>query len=177
MSKIQLYIAVTLDGYIARSDGSLDYLHALPNPDQTDHGYRAFFQDVGTVVMGRKTYEEILGFGVAWPYANCQTYVITSNHNYEPSTEATALLVEPLLAALNKLKSESEKHVWIVGGGQVITTLLNKSLIDEMILSIIPIILGEGISLFPGNPRETSFNLIKAEPFATGVVNLTYRRA
>ncbi len=176
MSKTQLYIAVTLDGYIARQDGSLDYLYALPNPNQVDHGYSAFFQEVGTVVMGRRTYEAILGFGVAWPYARCQTYVITSDRNYELPTEATNLLTEPSVAALTKLKSESDKNVWIVGGGQIITPLLNQSLIDEMILSIIPIVLGEGIPLFPSTPRETNFDLIETEPFATGVVNLTYRR-
>ena len=79
-------------------------------------------------------------------------------------------------ASLAKLKSENGKNVWIVGGGQMITAFLNQLLIDEMILSIIPMILREGIPLCPGTPRETNFELIKTEPFETEVVYLTYRR-
>ena len=176
MSSIKLYIATTLDGFIAREDGALDWLHDLPNPNHIDYGYRAFFSGIDTVVMGRKTYEEILGFGVEWPYANCTSYVVSTEENYRPRTNDTSVLSRVDEASIKTLKRNSRRGVWIVGGGQVITEFLNNSQVDEMILSIIPTILGKGVRLFPHEPKETKFDLIQAEPFETGVVNLTYRR-
>ena len=70
MPKIKLYIAATIDGFIAREDGSLDWLNNHPNPDQLDYGYADFMSRIDTVIMGRKTYEEVLGFGVEWPYGS-----------------------------------------------------------------------------------------------------------
>jgi dihydrofolate reductase len=77
---------------------------------------------------------------------------------------------------MENLKNNSSKHCWIVGGGELITAFLHHNLIDEMILSIIPTILGEGIPLFPNKPIESNWKLIKTEAFETGVVNLTYQR-
>lgn len=79
MKKTKLFIATSIDGYIARKDGTLDWLDAIPNPDQLDYGYYAFYETVDTILMGRKTYEEVLGFGVDWPYPDCKTYVVSSN--------------------------------------------------------------------------------------------------
>jgi len=78
MSSIKLYIATTIDGFIAREDGSLDWLEELPNPNQINYGYTDFYATVDKVAIGRKIYEEVLGFGVNWPYEDCKTYVITT---------------------------------------------------------------------------------------------------
>jgi dihydrofolate reductase len=99
MADTVLYIAASLDGYIARQDGSLDWLENLPNPDQTDHGYAAFLDTIGTVVMGRTTYEQVLGFGGEWPYATMDTKVVTSRKDFNagtPSTEVVNHLDAPL---------------------------------------------------------------------------------
>lgn len=175
-SKIQLYIATTLDGFIARENGSLDWLFELPNPNQIDHGYNHFLAEVDTVVMGRKTYEEILGFGVDWPYAHCKSFILTRNKDYVLKTKNTSLLHEINKETLEKIKVEAVKNIWVVGGGDLITLFLNESAIDEMILSIIPRILGRGIKLFPHEPKETQFTLLKSESFETGVVNLSYQK-
>ena len=176
MGKIQLYIAVTIDGFIARENGSLDWLDALPNPTGLDHGYATFFAGVDTVVMGRKTYEEILGFGVEWPYSTCKAYVVTQDKNYQIQTKNTILLNELNTSQIELLKAETRQNIWVVGGGSLITHLLNLVVIDEMILCLIPTILSKGIKLFPDAPKETSFSLLKAESFPTGVVNLTYQK-
>jgi len=176
MSKIKLYIATTIDGFIAREDGSLDWLFALPNPNKIDHGYEAFFDTIDTVIMGRSTYEEVLGFGVEWPYGHCRTFIVTTDSNYQVKTENTQLLPEISTEKISAIRKQSQKNIWVIGGGKVITGFLNLGEIDEMILSIIPIILGRGIKLFPDAPKETSFKPEGAQTFETGVVNLKYLR-
>lgn len=174
MNKIKLFIATTLDGYIAREDGSLDWLNELPNPNQIDHGYNDFYSTIDVVVIGRKTYEEILGFGVDWPYSSNKTYIVTSKKGYQVQTENTEVIHQIDTNSILKIKENSKKNIWIVGGGEIITAFLNHNSIDEMILCMIPIILSKGIKLFPNNPKETKFELIKSEKFDTGIINLTY---
>ena len=176
MSVIKLYIATTLDGFIARENNSLDWLHELPVPENEDYGYSKFLSGIDTVIMGRKTYDEILGFGVDWPYANCKSYILTSEVSYKATTPNTEVLHDLDLEFIEKVKTESKKNTWIVGGGQLISTFLNLDAIDEMILSIVPRILGKGIRLFPNGPKETKFELISSQSFESGLVNLTYRK-
>lgn len=175
MKKLKLYIATSIDGYIARKDGSLDWLDSIPNPDQLDYGYYQFYESIDTILMGRKTYEEVLSFGVDWPYPDSKTYVISSGET-EIKTEKTFLSKEPLKQKVKELSIEKGKDIWVVGGGILITSLLNMDLIDEMLITITPVILGEGIPLFPNNPKETKLELIKTEAFDTGFVNLVYKR-
>lgn len=176
MTKIKLYIAASLDGFIAREDGSLDWLEKLPNPNNVDYGYADFYATIDTVLMGRTTYEEILSFGVDWPYQNCNNYILTSNKNYQTKTENTALINTLDKESIEQIKQDSKKDIWIIGGGRVITEFLNLEVVDEMILCIIPTIIGSGIKLFPNNPKETEFDLVKSESFSTGAVLLTYSK-
>lgn len=175
MKKLKLYIATSIDGYIARKDGSLDWLDAIPNPDQLDYGYSQFYDSVDTLLIGRKTYEEVLGFGVDWPYPDSKTYIISSKP-VEIKTDSTYQLSESLDQIVKDLLNEEGKDIWVVGGGVLISSLLNMGLIDEMLITITPVILGEGIPLFPYNPKETKFELIKTEAFNTGFVNLVYKK-
>jgi dihydrofolate reductase len=176
MSKTVLYIATTLDGKIARNDGSLDWLSDFPNPKQIDYGYADFLSTIGTTIMGKKTYHEILGFGVEWPYQNIKSYVATRDKNFKTTTPDTFPLLSNIVDFITELKTKSEKDIWLIGGGQLITFFLDNDLLDKMVLTIIPTIIGEGISLFPDNPKETIWNLESVETFETGVVNLTYVR-
>ena len=190
MSDIKLFIATTIDGFIAREDGSLDWLPGSdpeaqePQKDAAeadpsaveDGGYGAFIAGIDVVVMGRKTYEEVLGFGVEWPYGDCRTYVITSDKNYAPTTTDTSVLHQINAQTLNEIRSASQKGVWLVGGGQLVTAFMNHGAIDEMTLTLVPVILGKGIRLFPNNPLETKFELVESQAFASGMVNVIYRR-
>lgn len=176
MKNCKLYIACSIDGFIAREDGSLDWLDAIPNPDQLDYGYQSFYNSIDTIVMGRKTYEEVLGFGVDWPYPDSKTYVLSSK-SIEIKTENTYLINEPLEYKIKKWKNNKGKDIWVVGGGELISSMLDLGLIDEMLLTITPVILGSGIPLFPNNPKETKFELVKTEAFDTGFVNLTYEKS
>jgi dihydrofolate reductase len=176
MKKVKLYIATSLDGYIARPDGSVDWLESLPNPNQLDYGYSQFLETIDTVVMGRKTYEEILGFGIPWPYGNCQTRVVTRNPGLEIRSENTGLLGSDLKTSLEELRQQPGKDIWIVGGGILISHLLSHDLIDEIILFMMPIVLGEGIPLFPKGTKEGMLKLEKVVTYETGVVELRYFR-
>jgi dihydrofolate reductase len=174
--QIKLFIACSLDGYIARENNTLDWLHALPNPKQLDYGYHSFLAEIDTLIMGRTTYEEILGFGVDWPYGDCNIYVLSRNQGSQAQTPRTRFLNELNKESLEELRRKSQKNIWIVGGGQIISQCLALGEVDELILSIIPIILGDGIRLFPGQPKETWLELVSSKAFETGVVNLHYQR-
>jgi len=174
MSKTILYIATTLDGKIARRDGSLDWLYSLPNPNQIDHGYADFLKSIGTTIMGRNTYNVILGFGVEWPYRGMDSYIATTDKEFQVTTPETYVISSNIVDLINKIKGQIQKDIWLIGGGQLITYFLKNDLLDRMILTLIPTIIGEGISLFPDNPKETKWILSHVEKFETGVVNLTY---
>ncbi len=175
-SKIKLYIAATLDGFIAREDGSLDWLNDHPNPDKLDYGYSSFMETIGTVIMGRTTYEEVLGFGVEWPYPACTAYVVTTQPDYKPATPTTSVLHRVDRQVLDRIRSQGPKDIWLVGGGEVITAFLDLGQVDEMTLFIIPVVLGKGIRLFPGGPGETKLRLAGSETYENGVVRLTYQK-
>ena len=107
-TRIQLYIATSLDGYIARPDGSLDWLDAVDHPENEDYGYGAFYGGISTVIMGRKTYEEVMSFGVEWPYGNCQTLIATSDRSFRAQTESTGPVHKLDRAAILQLKEEAD---------------------------------------------------------------------
>ena len=176
MAKIRLYIAASLDGFIARENGSLDWLSNLPNPDKLDYGYGTFISEIDTVLMGRKTYDEILGFGVDWPYSDCSSYVISRSEDLKISTPNTEQLKAIDNDVLEGLKAKSKADVWLVGGGSLISTFLDLEAIDEIMLCVIPVILGSGIPLFPLNSKETALELKSTEAYSSGAVMLTYTK-
>jgi dihydrofolate reductase len=176
MPKTILYIATTIDGYIARPDGNIDWLTSFPPPESGDYGYAALLESIGTIVMGRRTYEDILGFGIEWPYTGFTTYVVTHNKEYTASTPQTFIINEDAVGALRSIKHTAEKDIWIVGGGALIQSLLNDRLIDAMIISVVPKIIGDGIRLFPAPSEESQWRLTHTQSFNTGIANLLYVR-
>jgi dihydrofolate reductase len=176
MAPIKLYIATTIDGYIARKDGNLDWLHELPNPDKLDFGYHDFYAGIDTVILGRQTYEEVLGFDVGWPYAQCTTYVATTQPDYKLKSPKTELLPTLNSDTIATLRQQSEKAIWLVGGGALVTSFLQLDAIDELHLFIIPTLLGEGVPLFPGKGIEAKFRLKESKTYENGGVMLVYER-
>jgi dihydrofolate reductase len=176
MPKTILYIATTIDGYIARPDGNIDWLTSFPPPESGDYGYAALLESIGTIVMGRRTYEDILGFGIEWPYTGFTTYVVTHNKEYTASTPQTFIINEDAVGALGSIKDTAEKDIWIVGGGALIQSLLNDRLIDAMIISVVPKIIWDGIRLFPAPSEESRWTLTHMQSFNTGIANLLYER-
>lgn len=175
MAKIILYIASSIDGLIARKNGSVDWLNNFPNPEKTDYGYNEFFSKTTSVIMGRKTYDEILGFDIDWPYSDCNTYVVSRKNDFKVNTPGTFVVNEINKDFVNDLKSECDKNIWLVGGGEIISEFLKIDAVDEIILTFMPIILSKGIELFPGESKEIKLELINSEVFKNGIVSLHYK--
>lgn len=172
MRRVQLYIAASIDGYIARPDGGIDWLSTVEKKGE-DYGYNDFLASIDTTLMGRKTYEDVLGFGGPFPYMNTANYVF-SRRQRQPDGNPVHLISEDPAAFVKGLKEKPGGNIWLIGGGQLNTALLNAGLIDEMILSVIPIVLGEGILLFGGQPKETKWKLTNHKAFDTGLVQMSY---
>ncbi len=170
MSQLILYIATSLDGYIARSSGAVDWLFT----DQ-DYGYENFYNSIDRLVMGNSTYAQIQDWG-DYPYSDKQGFVFSRTIRQE--RDANVQFVSGDLASFVKeLKSQDAKDIWLVGGAAIAKTCLEHHLVDKLILSIHPIILGEGIFLFPSPLPSLSLKLEASQVFDTGLVQLTYVKA
>lgn len=133
MRPLKLYIATSLDGYIATADGSVEWLDAYQS-DEEDYGYHRFYDSVDTLLMGGNTYRAILGFGCDWPYAGKQTWVLSRSIQAATSGQF-GIISRDTLTFVRQLKSlETGKDIWLVGGGEIISLLLAENLIDEMLL-------------------------------------------
>ncbi|NUU77349.1 dihydrofolate reductase family protein [Paenibacillus xylanilyticus] len=170
-NKVVLYIAMSLDGYIARRDGSVDWLFDVEG-DGGDNGYAAFYQTIGTVVMGRTTYEEVLTLSEDFPYADRPTYVLSrSEQPPAPHVQFTTESVETLIP---RLKQASDDDLWIVGGGLLVQAVLEKQLLDEIEVAIIPKILGEGIPLFPTGTVPSHLKMIGTQTLGQ-IISIRYQ--
>ncbi|HRK73467.1 MAG TPA: dihydrofolate reductase family protein [Rhodothermales bacterium] len=174
MARIVLYIAISMDGYIADEQGEMDWLEQFPNPAQEDYGYAHFLSGVEVVVMGRKTYEQILSFGVDWPYPKQKTYVVSRNVLLDINSPHTYVVSSKVGQFLRDLKEQSVKDIWLVGGSKLNTYCLEEGVIDRLILTQIPILLGKGKRLFSPIPQSSSWHLDQASSYQNGVVQLIY---
>ncbi len=172
MRKVKLYIATSLNGKIARLDGSIDWLESMSNPDKTDHGYADFLQTIDTTIQGRKTYEQLMSWG-PFPYPDKTNYVFTTNSELEDSSDVQFVSAEHI-EFTKALKKQPGKDIWIIGGGALNTTFLNARLIDEIQVFVMPIVLPAGIELFSNIPEETHLELLETKSYSTGAVELKY---
>jgi dihydrofolate reductase len=173
MRKLKLYIAASLNGKIARADGSVDWLEKLPNPDGSDYGYRSFYDSIDATIQGHTTYAQVLSFGIPFPYADKENYVITRSKTRQ-DTEHVHFISEDPVEWVRDFKTREGKDIWLIGGGQVNTLMLNAGLIDELWIFIMPVILEEGIGLFEHLPGERSLSLLESKSYASGAVELRY---
>jgi dihydrofolate reductase len=174
MKKIILYIAASLDGRIAESDGGLEWLTEFPNPEKTDYGYKDLLASVDTVIMGGNTYRDILNMDVIWPYPKQMTYVV-SHHDWG-TKENIHFITENIIETISDLRNEQGKDIWLVGGGELVSMLLASDLVDEMRIIYLPVILGNGIPLFPEQPKKSKWVLLKNELYKNDVFSIIYQR-
>jgi dihydrofolate reductase len=168
MRKVNLFIATSLDGFIADKNGGIDWLFT----DQ-DYGYADFYASIDTTLTGYKTYEDMLGFG-EFPYPGKINYVFSRHHQQADNNPVTFISTD-IAGFVGQLKQEPGQDIWLVGGGQINGVLLQAGLIDELLVSIHPIILGAGRPLFAGHTGRQDFNLTASKVFETGLVQLTYQ--
>lgn len=170
--KVVLYIAMSLDGYIAKPNDDLSFLNIVEKEGE-DYGYSAFISTVDTVILGRKTYDWVTA-QVDFPHADKESYVITRTP--KPSKGRTIFYTGNLKDLINDLKNKEGKNIFCDGGAVLVNELLKEQLIDELIISVIPILVGEGKKLFvEGNP-EQKLQLSSVKNYDTGLVQLYYKK-
>lgn len=174
MRSIILYIATSLNGKIARADGSVDWLESIPNPDQLDYGYTDFYASIDTTIIGGATFRQLQSWDINWPYSGATSYIISRQAAPSALPKDVHWLSEQPLEFIRQLKMQPGKNVWLVGGGQINTLFLQAGLIDEIRLFVMPIILPDGLDLFPNNPPLQILQLTHSQPYPTGVLELHF---
>jgi len=174
MRKIKLFIAISLNGKIADSTGNVYWLDSIPNPNNIDHGYAEFYKSIDTTIQGNNTYNQIMSWGIEFPYSDKKNYVLTHKKGLE-NTENVEFISENHISVIKQIKNQKGKDIWLIGGGQINTMLLNENLIDEIQIFTMPIIISNGIELFENLPKETHLKLIKTKLYSTGAVELKYK--
>lgn len=169
--KLVLFIATSLDGYIATPEGNLDFLNLVTEEDQ-DYGYQDFIASVDTVILGRKTYDKVLSFGIEFPHADKTTFVITRQSR--PGTDQLHFYTGDLETLVQELKAKPGKNIFCDGGAEVIAALLGHRLVDEITVSVIPVLLGSGIRLFTDALPQQSLRLVNCRHFPKGLVQVKY---
>ena len=164
---------MSLNGKIATQDGGVDWLEATPNPEQLDYGYADFYASIDTTIQGKSTYQKIIDWGIEFPYKKTKNFVLTRNPNLA-NTEEVEFVSANHVQFIKQLKRYEGKDIWLIGGGQVNTLLLEAGLIDEIRVFIMPIIIPDGIGLFEALPPQTQLELMESVSYPTGVVELRY---
>jgi dihydrofolate reductase len=174
--KNSVFIATSLDGYIADRNGGIEWLHSIPNPDNNDMGYAEFNNRIDALVMGRTTFETVIGFDVPWPY-NKPVFVLSNKLKEIPeSHKDKAFLVNGTLTGILEQIHEKGYRRLYIDGGTTIRNFLKEDLIDEMVLTTIPILLGGGSSLFTELPNEQKYELIESKTYLDQVVQSHFKR-
>jgi len=171
--KIILYSALSLNGKIAKVDGSVEWLEHIPNPSKSDFGYYDFYATIDTTIMGNSTYQQVISWDIDFPYPTKKNYVLTRQAGLS-NTEFVEFISENPIAFIKALKAQEGKDIWLIGGGQVNTFLLNHGLVDELQLHMMPIVLSDGIELFEGIPSETRLELLSCKSYEGGVSEFHY---
>jgi dihydrofolate reductase len=172
--KIILYIATSLDGYIAKPNDNLDFL-SIVNQKGEDYGYHKFIKSVDTILLGRRTYDWVMKQVPVFPHNDKTCYIISRTPM--PNVSENLIYTDQLIDLVLRLKQEKGKHVFIDGGAAIVNELLKEKLIDEFIISIIPVVVGNGIRLFEDGRPEQELELLSVTSFEKGLVQLHYRAA
>ena len=175
MRKLTLYTAASLDGYIAGPNGEIDWLDIPGEPEGADYGYNAFFESIDTTLQGTTTYELAAGFSED-PYPGRANFVFTRKSPPPEDNEHWRFVTGDIAEFVRKLKEQPGEGIWLVGGGQINTIMLNAGLIDEIIVTYFPVVLGEGIPLFAPGASKTDFHTVSSQSYETGLVQWTMAR-
>ena len=174
MRKISLFIAMSLDGYIAKPNDDLSFLK-LVEKEGEDYGYAEFTSKIDTIIIGRKTYDYVVKEIGASHYDNGQRDIYVITRTERPQVGRTTFYTGNITELVKQLKSENGKNIYCDGGAEVINELLKHNLIDEFIISVIPVLLGNGTRLFKDGRPEQALEFIRAKSFETGLAQLHYK--
>ncbi|MCL2745998.1 MAG: dihydrofolate reductase family protein [Coriobacteriia bacterium] len=174
MRKSVYYFTMSLDGYIADKNGSIDWMSGAPN---VDYGFKEFYDEVGTVMLGARTYEHMLKMGDFFPYPDRDVIVCSSNDKLKIAAENVQLSSEDPAKTLARLQlgTEDEGHIWVGGGGTLAGTLFEAGLIDELRVFVQPVILGDGTkALVSSKAFARALEFQSSKDWPMGIIELRY---
>ena len=171
--KVIVHIAASADGYIARPDGDLEWLTSRPAPEGF-YGMNAFMKSIDTLLLGRKTYEVSLSLGGKFDSKN--RTIVFSRHPAPPDAPSGVEFVSGAIGSVvSSLRDQAGKDIWLMGGGELIASFLDEQAIDEFVVSVAPVFIGDGVPLIARRYRHVPLDLQSVERFEDGVVQLHYR--
>ena len=171
--RVIVHIATSADGYIARSDGDLEWLTSRPAPEGF-YGMNAFMKSIDTKVLGRKTYEVSLRMGARFDGRN-RSIVFSRQSPPADAPPGVEFANEPIAPFVSRLREEPGKDIWLMGGGEIIASFLDEDAIDEFVISVVPVFIGDGIPLIAPRHRHVHLDLDSVERFEDGLVQMRYR--
>lgn len=171
--KVIVHIATSADGYIAGPDGDLEWLTSRPAP-KGFYGINAFMRSIDTMLLGRKTYEA--GLRMGGKFDSKDRHIVFSRHAPPPSVPAGVEFVNEAIGPfISSLREQPGKNMWLMGGGELIASFLDEHAIDEFVISVVPVFIGDGIPLIARRHRHVPLELQSTERFDDGVVQLHYK--
>jgi dihydrofolate reductase len=172
MRKVVLGLGISIDGYIARLDGSVDFLF-MPK----DYSMAPFFKTIGAAIMGRKTLEDGLKMsGGSFPKSPWKDYYVMSRSKPPGERDGVVFTNKSPAVLVSQIRKLKGKDIWLMGGGEVARDFLKADLVDELYLGVVPVLLGEGIPLFPASFPQRDFELIENKTYSKGLISLKYKR-
>lgn len=175
MRKVSLFIATSLDGYIAKPNDDLSFLKIVEKEGE-DYGYSEFTENIDTLIIGRKTYDYVLKELGPSHYDNGKRDVYVITRTEKPNVGRTTFYTGNLTDLVKQLQSENGKNIYCDGGSEIINELLKNDLVDEFIISIVPVLLGNGTRLFKDGRPEQELQFVSAKTYDTGLTQLYYKR-
>jgi len=179
-SRVTIHMAASLDGFIARKDGRVDWLetsdHFEGGATMTPEFVQAFLRTIDCYVMGSRTYETALAFearGLGWAYGDTPIFVLT-RRNLRKSRDSVEFYAGDLRSLVEDRLKPRFRGIWFAGGGEVAAACLSLGLADELRYSILPVVIGDGIPFFAGLDRDVALHLVEVTPYKTGMVALRY---
>ncbi|HXB20263.1 MAG TPA: dihydrofolate reductase family protein [Candidatus Solibacter sp.] len=171
MRNVVLGLGISLDGYIARPDGAVDFLF-MPK----DYSMASFFAGIDTAIMGRKTYDVAKSMG-GGSFGGSEMVSYVLSRTLPPGERDGLIFTRQSPAALiSQLRKRPGKHIWLMGGGELARDFLKADLVDELYLGVVPVLLGQGIPLFPSSFPQRDFSLVENKTYSKGLISLKYKR-
>jgi dihydrofolate reductase len=173
MGKLIASMAMSLDGYIAKKNGDASWLNNAMSPDE-DYGFADFMSKIGAYIIGANTYREITKSGVTGGDNEVPTYVVSHQKDLKPGKNTYAYSGD-LTELIKKIKTETEKDIWLFGGGDLTTQCINLNLVDELAIAIVPVLIGGDVPFFGNVVEQKNLILLESKTFEkSGMVSLTY---
>ncbi len=171
MRKVVLGLGISLDGYIARPDGAVDFLF-MPK----DYSMAPFFATIDTALLGRKTFDAALKMGGGGFSGWSMDFYVFSRSRPAGKRDGVTFTKQSPAALVRQLRKSKGKNIWLMGGGELARDFLKADLVDELYIGMVPVLLGEGIPLFPAGFPQREFSLVENKTFSKGLIALKYKR-